>query len=123
MSSFNIANVLAISKWPRLEFIILAFCKLLKFKNNKVVTSLLASLWQKWNLNLELLISGFLQNATGHSVLMCLSHSFLFYLCLKCVLGIGVLLNPSLMHVPFISIDFNTMDSKSIWLHKGKKIK
>lgn len=60
--SFKISHILAIPKWAQLGFTTSDVYKLLKLslcmmkeKNKKVVTRHLASLWQKWDLNLELL--------------------------------------------------------------------
>ena len=84
--------------------------------NETAVTCHLARLWQKWDLNLQLLISRPVHSARGHKGLMGPRHRF-FPLSLMFAVRSGnqrPVKNLSLMHVPFISIDFNTMDSKSI---------
>lgn len=84
--------------------------------NETTVTCHLARLWQKWDLNLELLISRPVHSARGHKDVMGLSHRF-FPLLFMFAVHSGnqrPVKNLYLMHVPFISVDFNTMDSKSI---------
>ena len=71
------------AKWAQLGFISSDTYKLLwlhlylmKEMNETAVTCHLARLWQKWDLNLQLLISRPVHSARGHRGLMGPSHSF-----------------------------------------------